>query len=128
MKTWQAALGWAIVGLVCLPAMGQAKGEDEAALRKQALALNEITGRLPLKGQVQTLIDNPQQTKKLLAVASRMAEDKRQPFNYNATLILASAAAQLEQADTAEKFYRLHAKQAIDLVSVQGVVAAYEGL
>jgi tetratricopeptide (TPR) repeat protein len=128
MNTWRAALIGGIVALAWLEPAGLVKAAEDAGLRKQVLQLNEVTGTRPIRGQIKLLVDEPAQTKKLLGVAVAMADKKPQPLHYNATLILASAAHQLEQTDAAEKFYRLHAKQALDLLSVQGVVTSYEGL
>ena len=63
-------------------------GED-AAMREKVLKLNEITGKLPLEGQIKELVDKPDDTKKLLVVAVKMAGEKDQPLNVNATYILA---------------------------------------
>src|SRR5437899_1435534 len=65
---------------------------DDSALRKQALALNELTGAIPMQAALDNLLGKPDQTKKLLAVAAKMAKEKPQPFNRNATYILAIAA------------------------------------
>lgn len=97
-------------------------------LRMKALALNDVTGANPIKGQVLTLTEDPAGTKKLLAVAKGMTKEKPQPFSVNATLILASAAADLKDYGAGETFYRLHAEQAIKLLSGEGVAEAYLGL
>ena len=57
--------------------------DDDTALRKRALALNEITGDDPIRGEIRVLTDDKDGTKKLLAVALKMAKEKDPPFNFN---------------------------------------------
>ncbi len=104
-----------------------ANPEDEA-LRKRALALNDITGTDPVKGEITALRKDPDGTKRLLAVAGRMAKEKDQPFNVNATFILASTARMLKDFDAAETFYRLNLSQAIKMGSDQKISQAFEWL
>src|SRR5438105_13683224 len=73
--------------------------EDDAALRKKALAMNDVTGDDPVNGEIKVLVDDPAGTKKLLAVATQMAKEKPQPFTYNGAYILAIAAMQLKEFD-----------------------------
>src|SRR5262249_37738543 len=62
---------------------------DEAGLRKQALALNDLTGAGPMEGRLKELTADAAGTKRLIAVALKMAKEKPQPLNRNATLVLA---------------------------------------
>ncbi len=103
------------------------KGE-EAAQRERLLKLNDITGTEPMTAQIMTFLDHPAESKKLLAVASKMAKEKDQPFNVNATYILGRTAHRLKMVDVSEQFYRLHAEQGLKLGSTQKVVDAYTGL
>jgi tetratricopeptide (TPR) repeat protein len=102
--------------------------DDDAALRRRALALNDITGDNPIKGEIKALVDDPAGSKKLFAVARGMAKEKEQPFNYNGAFILARAALQLKDLHTSEVFYRVCADQASNLQSAQKLVQAYSGL
>jgi len=120
-------VGLAFLVLVGLAGPGRAADAD-ATLRQKALALSEITGADPIKGEILQLLEDPQGTRKLLAVATRMAKEKPQPFTYNATLILANTAEGLKDISAAETFYRLHAEQAVKLLSEQGLAQAYAGL
>jgi tetratricopeptide (TPR) repeat protein len=104
------------------------RADDDAALRRRALALNDITGDNPIKGEIKALVDDPAGSKKLFAVARRMAKEKEQPFNYNGAFILARAALQLKDLDTSQAFYRVCAEQASNLQSAQKLVQAYSGL
>ena len=52
-------------------------------LREEALALNDVTGENPIRGEIKALINNPKHTKQLLATAMKMAKEKEQPFSYN---------------------------------------------
>jgi tetratricopeptide (TPR) repeat protein len=101
---------------------------DEAALRKKLLALNDLTGADPMAGTLQELTADAAGTKKLLAVAAKMAKEKPQPFNRNTTLVLAAAAANVKDVDSSAAFYRLNAQQALKLQSERGLAQAYLGL
>jgi tetratricopeptide (TPR) repeat protein len=113
--------------LASLAVLGPARaGEDD--LRQRALALNAITGSDTVKGEIITLLEDPATSKKLVAAAAKMARQKPQPFGCNATLVLATVAHRLGDYEAGEAFYRLHAEQAIQLQSENGVAAAYGGL
>jgi tetratricopeptide (TPR) repeat protein len=107
--------------------MGRA-AEDDDTLRKRALALNEITGTDPIEGQVRQLLREKDKTKQLLEVAARMARGKDQPFNYNAAFILARAAQELRDLDTAEVMYRVCVSSATKLQSGQKMASSFGGL
>jgi tetratricopeptide (TPR) repeat protein len=125
-KTAVAQVGVALlVGLVLAGPLGAA---GDADLRKKALKLNEITGTGPLQGQLQTMFDDEAGTKKLLAAAARMVKGKVQPFNRNATLLLALAGDNFKQTEISAKFYRLHIKQEQALEDETGVAQGYVGL
>ena len=96
--------------------------------RTQPLKLNEITGDNAIRGQIIMLLDDQPSAKKLLAVAAKMAKENEQPFNVNATLILATVARAVKDIDASEKFYRLNAEQAKKLKSGQKLSQAYLGL
>jgi predicted Zn-dependent protease len=124
--TRRGCLALALVAVLGLT--GFAPAPDEGSVRKQALALNEITGTAPLKGRLKAMAADELGTRKLLAVASRMAKDKDHPFNRNATLALALAAEHFKDVDAAALFFRLNAKQELALSSENGIAQAYAGL
>jgi tetratricopeptide (TPR) repeat protein len=107
---------------------GDAKPGDDEALRKQALELNNITGQDPVKGEILALVKDEAASKRLLAVAAKMAKEKDQPFNPNATYVLAATAHLLKQNDVAESFYRLNLDQAIKMGSSSKISQAFGGL
>jgi tetratricopeptide (TPR) repeat protein len=117
-----------------LPADDKAKPATETNadadkdLRKRALELNNITGTGPVQGEIVTLVKDEKKTKLLLATAVRMAKEKDQPFNVNATYILAATAHLLKDVDTAKTFYRINIDQAVRVNSEQKKVRAYGGL
>jgi tetratricopeptide (TPR) repeat protein len=119
--------GVALAFLVVAGLAGPLRAADDD-LRQKALRLNEVTGLDAIKGQVQALADDPAGTRRLLAVAARMAKEKPQPFNLNATLILAVSAQDLKDADTAEAFYRLRLDQSLKLLSGRALSQTYAGL
>jgi tetratricopeptide (TPR) repeat protein len=116
------------VALAAAALVGGARAADDAALRKKALGLNEITGKHALQGQVLALLEDPTETRKLLKVAAGMAKEKPQPFNLNATLVLAALAEDLKDVDTSAAFYKLHAEQGLKLLSGRALSTAYAGL
>jgi tetratricopeptide (TPR) repeat protein len=116
-----AAAAWALL-------QGPARAADEdAALREQALKLNDVTGEEATTAALKSLAEAPATTRKMLAVAAKMAKEKDQPFKINATIILAKAAQALREYDSSEAFYDLYRDQAKDLQSVSKVVQWYVG-
>ncbi len=97
-------------------------------LRKRALDLNIITGKLPRDGKILALLDDPVGSKKLLAFAVKMAKEKPQPFGPNAALVLAETARKLREIEAAETFYRLYSEQSLQMLSGEGLGTAYTGL
>jgi tetratricopeptide (TPR) repeat protein len=118
----------ALTLLAYLPSAYLPAEERDSNLRRQALSLNEVTGKDPLLGEEEMLLQDKSAAKKMIAEAARMAQEKPQPFNYNATLILGSVAANVKNYKAAETFFRLHLEQAKQLRSTQGILAAYRGL
>ena len=117
-----------LVALAAAALAGGARAADDAALRKKALGLNEITGKAPLQGQILAMVQEPTETRKLLKVAAAMAKEKPQPFNLNATLVLAATAEDLKDVDASATFYKLHAQQGLKLLSGRALSTAYAGL
>src|SRR5579872_4049838 len=72
----------ALAAVLVLTATASAADDD---LRAKALKLNDITGDDAVNAKVRELLKNPEGTKKLLDVALKMAKEKEQPFNVNAT-------------------------------------------
>ena len=132
MRTVRTELRWAMVVLAaatCLPSLTSLHAEERNAnLRRRVLQLNAITGTDAIKGEVQSLLKDKREAKKLLHEAAGMAREKPQPFSYNATLILGESAYSLRDYRTSETFYRLHLEQATKLRSVKGLLTAYGGL
>jgi tetratricopeptide (TPR) repeat protein len=105
--------------------------DKDQDLRNQALKLNDVTGDEPIKGKIEGLVRDKPMTKKLLATALTMVKDSKEkdlPFTYNALYILARTAQRLGDDDTSETFYRLAARQALELKSGTRLVQSYGGL
>jgi tetratricopeptide (TPR) repeat protein len=132
MKTSRIGRWGMVLGLVFLAsgvALGpRAAADEQSELRQKALSLNDITGDDPIEGQIKDLVADPAGTKKLLAVAVKMAKEKEQPFNFNGAYILANAARQLKDLQSGEVLYRVCAKEALKLRSRDKILAAYLGL
>src|SRR5262245_30778872 len=105
-----------------------AYGAEDKALESGALALNDVTGEEPMNGQVGARIADEEGAKKLFAVASRLAKEKDQPFNFNAAFILARAATQLKDYGAGQVFYRVCLDQASMLRSREKIVQSLTGL
>jgi tetratricopeptide (TPR) repeat protein len=131
MRTFARKLFGMMAALTVLASLttAQVRAEDRNEdLRKQALKLNEITGKEARLGEQEKLLKDKAAAKKLVAEAARMAAEKPQPFTYNATLILGTIAFRLKDYGSAEKFYRVHLDQAKQLRSAKGLMDAYLGL
>ena len=124
--TW--SVGGAVAALALLAAAAPAAPTPTESLRHQALALNEITGEDAELGKIFELIEDALHTKPLLEEAAKMAQEKDQPFNVNATLILARTAQLLRQTDESVAFYKLYIDQSSQLRSPQKIGEGYAGL
>jgi tetratricopeptide (TPR) repeat protein len=109
-------------------AVPAARADEDAELRTKALALNNITGTDPIKGEIVTLLEDAAGTKKLLKTAAAMAKEKEQPFNYNAAHILARVSLALREPESSAVFHRLCIKQAIQLKSAEKLGESYLGM
>jgi tetratricopeptide (TPR) repeat protein len=132
MGTVKRTPGWALLALalVLLPSLAAARApapEDDPKLKEKALSLNKITGDEAEADKIKELIKDEANTKKLLAVASNMAKEKKQPFNTTATLVLARVAEVLKEPDIAEQFYRLNVAQA-EKIGGKKLILGYAGL
>jgi tetratricopeptide (TPR) repeat protein len=118
----------ALALLLVLGVTAAARTDDDTDLRKKALKLNEVTGDEPTKGRIKELVADPAGTKKLLAAAALIIKDKKeQPFNVNATFILAKTAQELKQFEISNAFYRLNTRQADLLKSGRRLKQGYDG-
>jgi tetratricopeptide (TPR) repeat protein len=126
MRTrWNAWVG-AVAATALLATAAEPAPSD--ALRKQALALNAITGEDTEFGKIMELLEDPSHTKPLLAEAAKLAKEKEQPFNVNATRILAQTAQLLRETDISVTFYKLYIAQAEQLRSTDKIGLGYSGL
>lgn len=117
----------AVLGLFGMTSGIQAADED-AGLRRKALALNDVTGENPILGQIKSLIEDAAGTRKLLREAVSLAKQKEQPFNYNGAYILGRTAFLLQDLDASKVFFRICAEQASKLQSAQRLTEAYISL
>jgi tetratricopeptide (TPR) repeat protein len=118
----------AILVAFWLPALSARAAGDNDSLRRQALALNDVTGNLPIEGQILALTEKPARARQLLTLALETAKGKDQPFRYNAAYILARTALALKESEAGRTFFRLCAEDAIRLRSGERLLAAYDGL
>ncbi len=126
---WAGTLATLMALAVCNPTLAaETTGQDEAGLRKKALELNDLTGSGPMRGRLAEMLADPEGTKKLLGVAFKMSKEKPQPFNRNATFLLALAAENAKMVDISAAFFKLNAAQSLKLLSERGLTQAYMGL
>jgi tetratricopeptide (TPR) repeat protein len=116
----------AVVG-ACF-AVTTANAAHDEDWRSKALALNDVTGDGPMKGEIQSWTAKPDSAKQLVATAVTVAKEKDQPFNYNAAYILASVSLELKDYKSSQTFFQICAQQALRLRSGQKLVQAYLGL
>jgi len=107
---------------------GPVRAADDDPLRKKALDLNSVTGDTAIAGKILDLARDPAGTKQLLAVAAKMIKEKDQPFNVNATRILARVAHRVRDFDDGLTFYRVHIVQVKQLGSGEKIIVAYDNL
>ncbi|HZU39243.1 MAG TPA: tetratricopeptide repeat protein [Gemmataceae bacterium] len=117
----------AALALVCFLLPSQA-ADNNSALKKRALALNELTGNLPIEGEIQRLKADKKATKDLLHTAREMAQGANQPFNYNAAYVLARAAEELRDFDTSGVFYHICISEAKKVKSSHELSLGYAGV
>ena len=122
-----ATLRGVLLTLAALFIVCAARAADDD-LRAKALKLNDVTGTDAGTAKTLELLKDADGTKKMIEVATNMAKEKDQPFNVNATFILARAGRFLQQYDASERFYRLNLSQALKLQSPQKIFMAYDGL
>ena len=131
MAITRSRLGMAGLALLLVLAHGTRVpgAEGPGDWSQKALNLNKISGDSATDGEIKALKNDPASTRKLLAAAAELAKDrKKQPFNLNATYILASAAQDLKLVDIGQTFYEIQIEQATALGSAQKIAVAYLGL
>jgi tetratricopeptide (TPR) repeat protein len=104
-----------------------AAGKDET-VRKQALALNHLTGNDPIDGAFNALLKDKEGAKKLLKEAKSMVKETPQPFNYYTALMLAQLAEEYKDLEAGEAFYRACIDQANKVQSGRKITQAFVGL
>ncbi len=117
-----------LAALVVLAGLTAARAEEPVDWRSRALALNDITGDNPIRGEIKTLVSDPAQAKKLLAAALPLAKEKSQPFNYNAAFILARTALQLKDYEASLPFLRICAAEATRLQSFRKILPSVQDM
>jgi tetratricopeptide (TPR) repeat protein len=122
-------VGLAIALVIAAFGLSQVRAEDDQAkLRQKLLSLNNVTGNDPMMGEILALVKDKEEGKKLVALAAKLAKEKEQPFNYNASLILAEVARELKDVDTSKTFFRICIDKAMDLKSGFKLAQSYGGL
>jgi tetratricopeptide (TPR) repeat protein len=113
--------------LVLLLTLASAQAGDES-IRKQVLALNQLTGREPLAGKLQALLDDQKTAKLYLSEARKLLKEPKQPFNYNSALLLATIAEDVKDVPATEEFLRVCITKAFELRSTAKLAQSYGNL
>lgn len=113
----------AILLLTTQPVFSQTTG-----LRQQILELNAITGHDVVTARIKTLIDKPDQAKKLITEAVLIAKEKDTPLSYTGGLILGTVASELKEFVAAETLLRLCTGEAAKLQSTKKLLESYGSL
>lgn len=125
-------LGVLVAGIVLLAGNLSGRADDKTdTLREELLKLNTASSEDVQAAKLRALLKDRAKAKAAIAEATRMmkeAKGKEKPFNYNGAFILARAAHQLRQYDSAERFYEHQVELATELKSGPKMVRAYEGL
>ena len=125
--TWNAWAG-AVAATVLMAAAATAAPAPPDTTRTEVLALNAISGEDATLGRIFELLEDGPRTKPLLETAAKMAQEKDQPLNINATYILARTAQLLRDTDDAVVFYKAFIDQAAQLQSSEKMGNGYTGL
>ncbi len=118
----------ALLAAAWLTSAATQAADDDKALRKEVLALNDVTGDEPIKAEVKALLADPARAKKLLAAGVTMVKEKKQPFNYTGAAILAEVALKQKNLDAATAFLKVCVAEANTLKSASKLNQAYTGL
>jgi tetratricopeptide (TPR) repeat protein len=119
--------GFIAIFVAVLFANVAAAADDEADLKEKALKLNSITGDDTVAGTIKEMVKDAENSKKLLKLAATMAQQKPQPFQYNATYILARVARDLKELDTANTFFTISAQLALNVRSTKKLLETFDG-
>ncbi|HEX3314529.1 MAG TPA: hypothetical protein VHR72_06520, partial [Gemmataceae bacterium] len=137
MARYALALGVALVLTAFLAAPPvQAQGGDTKVAKvdkakptvpEDLRRMNDLTGTDPTQAALKTLLDNKGLAKKLIAEALPVVETKEK-LHYNASLVLALAAADLKDLPASEAFFRNCIDQALKLQSESQLLQSFGGL
>jgi tetratricopeptide (TPR) repeat protein len=102
------------------------RADDPAQdLNKEALSLNSVLGDTAMQEKLDELQKDSARTKKLLAAALALHRQKDTTFNYSASLVLAMAAKEVKDLDTAVPFFRRAIAKAEEMKSDRRLATAY---
>lgn len=101
---------------------------DEEALRRAALAFNDVSGEHLIDQTIEDWKGNTDKLKALIGVAAAMAKEKDQPFNYTAGIILGELAREVRDVESGMLFYQISLDKAEKLKSDRKVAVATIGM
>lgn len=127
-------IGLLAAGLLLLATTGAGRADEPkktSPLRESLLKLNGATTEDTQNAKLRELLKDKDKAKKAIAEAVKMmkeAKEDEKPFNYNGTIILATAARAIRETAAAERFSEHQIELATKLKSGPKILAAYEGL
>src|ERR1051326_7168344 len=104
-----------------------ARADEKDDLKKEIQQLNNQTGDGKVIDSVKDLLKDKAHLAKLLKEAEEMAKLDSKSFKYNGAYILALAAAQVKDYDSAVRLFKICEKQAKDQKSATKMAEAFEG-
>jgi tetratricopeptide (TPR) repeat protein len=124
--------GMVVVAFLAVSARSAVAAEDDE-LKQQALKFNSVVIIGDTDGerakfvdkQLEPLKKTPEKAKKLLAVASKLAQEKNQPFNYTGAYLLGVLAREVKDQESAKTFLGIAIDKAEALQSDQKLANAY---
>ena len=138
MARYPLALGVGLALAIALPvpvALAEGGGGTKVAkvdksapkIPEDLRRMNDLTGTEPTQAALKTLLDDKSLAKKLIAEALPVVETKEK-LHYNASLVLALAAADLKDLSASEAFFRNCIDQALKLQSETKLLQSFGGL
>jgi tetratricopeptide (TPR) repeat protein len=129
-RPWLVVLVLSMGLLAC--GLSAARADDkEKTQRQKLLELNGLSTEETQLARLRAMIKDRAKAKEEVKLAAKMVKEAKEgdnPFNYNASLILAKAAHILKMYDVAEKFYEHTVELATKLNDGMKMVNAYDSL
>jgi len=118
--------GWMALAL-CLSIAGLAQSQTKSAVPADIGRINKLTGGEPMEGALKELLNDKDKAKKVIAEAVPLAKEPG-GLSYNGAYVLALAATDLKDLQSAEALFRVCMTQAVKLQSARKLLQSYGAL